>query len=587
MAYVSLARRYRPQLFSDLIGQELVVASLRGGLQKGIVPHSMVFSGPRGTGKTTTCRILAKALNCQNLSNQAEPCLKCESCQALLQGSIGGYFEVDGASYNGVDMVRDLISSFGFLPPAPFKVKFYVIDEAHMLSNAAFNAMLKSIEEPPSHVYIALVTTEPHKIPDTIMSRCVHFELQPTPPAILLEHLRKLAEKEGILIEDWILWEICKLARNSVRDALTLLDRYWLLRISGQDSLVTKWLASSRDARYVDLILAILSNDYERSVSIFRSLCSEANDVDNVIKHSCEMMSEFLIYFSSPKPEPNEAFEKLKDIFKTMPLDDIVEISLDLFRYGDLALKSVFKQPVFEAGLVRLCHRSKYIKSVDMVSHETKSNEQPSQRNEEKIEQALNTSKLNDQNTVHSQDKNDSESKIDETVPHRTHKVPESQDSLSQDPVCSGQGFSVDLTNEKVFERTYHGNSVSLDPNRFCEHVFSSSKLAPFQNLLTFEISASESEIYLSIQGGRIAVETARKEEKTLKAALKKFWPNFKHYHIVYERAKNADEKESSKKNLNKTSAISEGASDSSPSSIEEEFERKMQLVGEMLAKFK
>ncbi|MDX9952529.1 MAG: DNA polymerase III subunit gamma/tau [Anaerolineae bacterium] len=223
MAQQALYRKWRPQTFEDLIGQEHVVRTLRNALRLGHLHHAYLLAGPRGTGKTTTARLLAKAVNCL-APMEERPCDKCEICQAVSAGRLMDLIEIDAASNTGVDDVRDLLERINF-QPAQARYKVYVIDEVHMLSNSAFNALLKTLEEPPPHVIFVLATTEVHKIPATVLSRCQRFEFRRIPVELLVGRLRDIAAAEDIEIEPEALALIARTATGSVRDAISLLDQ--------------------------------------------------------------------------------------------------------------------------------------------------------------------------------------------------------------------------------------------------------------------------------------------------------------------------------------------------------------------------
>ena len=219
----ALYRKWRPQTFDDIVGQEHIVRTLRNALQTGRLHHAYLLAGPRGTGKTTTARLIAKAVNC--LSPMEErPCDQCEICRAVTDGRLMDLMEIDAASNTGVDNIRDLLEKVGFRPAhASFKV--YVVDEVHMLSTAAFNALLKTLEEPPEHVIFVLATTEVHKIPETILSRCQRFEFRRIPLAGLVGQLQTIAAAEGIEAEPEALDLIARAATGSMRDAISLFDQ--------------------------------------------------------------------------------------------------------------------------------------------------------------------------------------------------------------------------------------------------------------------------------------------------------------------------------------------------------------------------
>ena len=223
MSYLVLARKWRPQTFDDLTGQEPVAHILRNALAYNKVAHAYIFSGPRGVGKTTTARILAKALNCES-GPTSDPCGKCPSCLDVADGSSMDVSEIDGASNTGVDNIRDLREKVRYAPSAG-RYKVYIIDEAHMLSTSAFNALLKTLEEPPPHVIFVLATTEPKKIPPTVLSRCQHLPFSRISGHKIKERLKTIAAAEGIKIASSPLEMIARAADGSMRDALTLLDQ--------------------------------------------------------------------------------------------------------------------------------------------------------------------------------------------------------------------------------------------------------------------------------------------------------------------------------------------------------------------------
>ena len=223
MAGQALYRKYRPRRFSEVIGQEHVVRTLRNALLQGRIVHAYLFTGPRGTGKTSTARILAKAVNCL-AQDEEKPCQKCSICRAMDEGRCMDLIEIDGASNRGIDEVRELRERVNFAP-SEAATKFYIIDEVHMLTLPAFNALLKTLEEPPPHAYFILATTEPHKVPPTIISRCQRFDFRPIPLQEIIARLEWIAEQEGLGVEPEALDLIARQATGSVRDADSLLDQ--------------------------------------------------------------------------------------------------------------------------------------------------------------------------------------------------------------------------------------------------------------------------------------------------------------------------------------------------------------------------
>ena len=223
MSYLVLARKYRPQTFDDVVEQSHVTRTLKNAIAAGRVAHAILFSGPRGTGKTTVARILAKAMCCAD-GPTPDPCGQCQACREIAGGSAADVFEIDGASNNGVDQVRELRENLKYLP-VHTRYKIYIIDEVHMLSTAAFNALLKTLEEPPAHVLFFFATTEPQKIPVTILSRCQRHDLRRISADSVVGHMAALCDQEGVPVDSESLALIARSGDGSMRDALSLLDQ--------------------------------------------------------------------------------------------------------------------------------------------------------------------------------------------------------------------------------------------------------------------------------------------------------------------------------------------------------------------------
>jgi len=223
MSYLALYRKYRPQTFDELIGQPHVARALRNALREERVAHAYLFAGPRGTGKTTTARLLAKALNCGDVPT-AEPCGECDSCRRITQGSALDVIEIDAASKTSVDDIRELRERVQ-TAPAGSRFKVYIVDEVHMLSTSAFNAFLKTLEEPPRHVIFVLCTTEPHKLPATVLSRCQRYDFRRLSVADLTQLVEKVAQQEGLALDQRAAALLVRAATGSARDALSLLEQ--------------------------------------------------------------------------------------------------------------------------------------------------------------------------------------------------------------------------------------------------------------------------------------------------------------------------------------------------------------------------
>jgi len=266
-AYTVVARRYRPQQFTDLIGQEHIATALTNALTTGRLAQAYLFTGARGTGKTSTARILAKALNCEK-GPTATPCDQCQNCLNIMGGDDTDAIEIDAASNNGVDYARELRQNVGFRP-SHSRYKVYIIDEVHMLSKQAFDALLKTFEEPPPHVKFVMATTEFQKLPITILSRCQRFDFNTVGPGKIFETLKHIVKKEGLKADDDALQIVAKRANGSMRDSQTLLDQ--LLGVCEEELTLAKvhsLLGTASDDRMLELANAILAGDTQQALRL-------------------------------------------------------------------------------------------------------------------------------------------------------------------------------------------------------------------------------------------------------------------------------------------------------------------------------
>jgi|WetSurMetagenome_2_1015567.scaffolds.fasta_scaffold15463_1 DNA polymerase III subunit gamma/tau len=294
MAYTVLARRYRSMTFDEVIGQEPIARTLRSALEQNRVAHAYLFSGTRGVGKTTMARILARALNCEK-GPTPEPCGTCDICQAIHRGDDVDVLEIDGASNTSVEDIRVLRENAHYRP-ARGRFKIYYIDEVHMLSRSAFNALLKTLEEPPEHVIFLFSTTEPEKLPATILSRCQRFDFRAVPTERIAEHLADICKREKVKAEPDALRAVAREGRGSVRDALTLLDQV----IAVGDGKVT--LAAVRDtvgAVSGEKVLAVLSaaaaGDAGKTLALFSDLLAAGADLGAILEQLMRQVRDLLV----------------------------------------------------------------------------------------------------------------------------------------------------------------------------------------------------------------------------------------------------------------------------------------------------
>ena len=298
--YQALYRKYRPRTFSDVVGQEHVITTLRNSVEEHRVAHAYLFTGSRGTGKTTISKILAKAVNCPHVKD-GDPCGVCEVCQGIDDGSILDVVEIDAASNNGVDNIRDLREEAVFTP-AVVKYRVYIIDEAHMLSIGAFNALLKIMEEPPEHVIFILATTEAHKIPATIVSRCQRFDFRRLHSEEIAENLQKIAEREGFSLEPQAALLIARLSEGGMRDAISLLD----LCSSYAQCITVETVTSASGIARNDLLFsmahAVLEHNLPQALEQLRSLNEGTADPTRICQQMTTLYRNLMVAKAVPDP---------------------------------------------------------------------------------------------------------------------------------------------------------------------------------------------------------------------------------------------------------------------------------------------
>ena len=333
-----LARKWRPKNFSELIGQEAVRTTLTNALTQKRVHPVLLFTGPRGTGKTSTARIFAKILRCQNKKDLI-PCEKCDDCQTIQSGSSLDVMEIDGASNNGVDAVRDLRDTVNYLPSTG-SYKIYIIDEVHMLSTSAFNALLKTLEEPPEHVVFIMATTAANKIPQTVLSRCQRLDFHLISPRPLKEQLEKICKGESISIEEEALWLISKQARGSLRDGQSLLDQM----INFCDDAVTldqitDVLGLTDPSLISDILKAIVQRSEKHMLENIHAFSVKGGEPEILFQNLIESLRDLLILKINPKNSPVLVHASEMEINHLKQLGDISSYE-DLHLVFDMLLKA-------------------------------------------------------------------------------------------------------------------------------------------------------------------------------------------------------------------------------------------------------
>ena len=303
MAYQVLARKWRPKTFADLVGQEHVVKALRNALEKGRLHHAYLLTGTRGVGKTTIARILAKSLNCEH-PEEGEPCGQCQSCRDIDAGRFVDLLEIDAASNTGIDNIREVLENAQYAPTAG-KYKVYIIDEVHMLSKSAFNAMLKTLEEPPEHVKFILATTDPHKVPVTVLSRCLQFVLRNMTAQQVADHLAHVLDSEQIPYETPALALLGRAAAGSMRDALSLLDQAIAMgsgKVAEQD---VRQMIGAVDKRYLyELLQSIAGQNGAALMNQAREMAERAVGFDNALSELALLLQRIALLQTVPAAVP-------------------------------------------------------------------------------------------------------------------------------------------------------------------------------------------------------------------------------------------------------------------------------------------
>ncbi|WP_456408295.1 DNA polymerase III subunit gamma/tau [Caldithrix abyssi] len=357
MSYVVIARRYRPQTFEEVIGQEHVSKTLANAIANGRIAHAYIFSGPRGVGKTTTARILAKAVNCEK-GPTPTPCNTCPSCQAITKGNAMDVYEIDGASNRGIDEIRNLREKIRFAPSMG-KYRVYIIDEVHMLTKEAFNALLKTLEEPPEHVIFIFATTEIHRVPPTILSRCQRFDFRRMPIKTIMEHLRKICDSENIKVEEEALLQIAKKADGSMRDSQSILDQ--LISFSGNEIKfedVAKALGVIHQDEFFHLTDYIRNSDIKNIILTANKIFQTGYDLNEFLLGLEEHFRNILVLKATNSPDlldTSEVYlERYRELAKEISENDLIGY-LKTIGETIIAVKtSQQPQLKFELGLVKL-----------------------------------------------------------------------------------------------------------------------------------------------------------------------------------------------------------------------------------------
>ena len=355
--YQALYRKYRPTTFSDVGGQEHITNTLTGSLMAGKTSHAYLFTGTRGTGKTTCAKILAKAVCCENPIN-GEPCGECEACKIIAEGNTTDINEIDAASNNGVNDIRDLKEQVSFLPSS-LKYRVYIIDEVHMLSTAAFNALLKTLEEPPAHVVFILATTEVHKLPATILSRCQRFDFKRLEPETIVKRINYIAEKEGFTITDAAAMLVASLADGGMRDALSILDQCSAASQSIDEAVIRDVCGIAGNENIFALVKAINAGDTAAAIKTVDILYRNSVDMKKLVFELISCYRNLMIIKTVKSARElivcSEAeFNELSQMAEGYTLSNIVSALTALQEMTESVASSASRSDV-ELVIVKLC----------------------------------------------------------------------------------------------------------------------------------------------------------------------------------------------------------------------------------------
>jgi len=371
MSYLVLARKWRPRVFDDVVGQEHVTRTLQNAIRQDRVAHALLFTGSRGVGKTSCARILAKAMNCER-GPTVDPCGVCAACIDITSGGSTDVLEIDGASNNGVEQVREIRESVKFLP-ARGKRKMYIIDEVHMLTTAAFNALLKTLEEPPSHVVFVFATTEPHKIPDTILSRCQRFDFKRIPEKKIVDAIHKIASAEGVQVAPEALHHIAREAEGGMRDSLSLLDQ--VIAFCGTqitEAQVREVLGIADRGLLTSLTRAVLEGDGQRALLVVEELFHYGIDLQKFAAEFVKHLRDLMVIKLCKDPArlvdlPDSEVEQLAALVVDQPPARLHRLFSVMMQGAEEVSRSPFPRLALEMNLLRICAQGPTLPLADVL----------------------------------------------------------------------------------------------------------------------------------------------------------------------------------------------------------------------------
>ena len=391
MAYTALYRKFRPLTFSEMVGQEHITTTLKKQIVAGRVGHAYLFNGGRGTGKTSAAKILARAVNCLN-PKDGEPCNECEICKAILSGSLTDVIEMDAASNNSVEDIRSIREEVNFLPTRA-KYRVYIIDEVHMLSTGAFNALLKTLEEPPAHVKFILATTEPQKLPATILSRCQRFDFKRISNEDVIKRLKIICNKSNIDITEDALKIIAVLSEGAMRDAISILERC-TGENSGEinDNQVRELVGIPKTSQINLIAKGIIEQNTNIVIEETDKIINEGKDIDNFLWELIKYIKDILVYKSSNNIDiyNDQEKEKMLSLAKMVSKEKLLKLIYELSELANSIKWSSQKTIMFQAGMIKACM------NIEFKSEELESRNNTIDKAQQNMENKQETTKLNE-----------------------------------------------------------------------------------------------------------------------------------------------------------------------------------------------
>lgn len=443
----ALYRQYRPKIFDEVLGQNHITITLKNQIQMENIGHAYLFSGTRGTGKTSTAKIFSRAVNCLDL-HEGNPCNKCEICKGILDESIMDVIEMDAASNRRIDDIRDLREKVVY-PPTRAKYKVYIIDEVHMLTQEAFNALLKTLEEPPRHLIFILATTEPEKLPQTILSRCQRFDFKRVSTQNIIKNMRDILSKLNINIDEKVLKLIARNSDGAMRDSLSLLDQCISFKgdnIEYEDAI--EILGITNNDKIIDLSTSLIENDLEKSLSQIDEIIQDGKDINQFIKDIISHFRNLMIVKTSKNPKElieidEETMEKYLNDTKVITLDFILK-ALDILTVADEKAKwSTQPRIILEMATIQIVNLYGTISLEERVK---------------KLEMGINTENQNFK-TPKSEDKKQENKEIDVPIKQEVEEKIETQSNT----ITEEKKIFEEKTNIKEDENIIGTESLDLE----------------------------------------------------------------------------------------------------------------------------